>query len=175
MKKIILINGGTKSGKSKFAEYLAKKHKKIVYVALSEDRPDDILWNKKVQAHKKRRPEHWLTIETNNFLKVLKEEREILLVDSIGGFVTCNLSKNNDEWNHLLLSLIKEIKKYKNEIIIVCEQVGYGLVSEYEIGNKFIERMGEVLQEITLISNENWLTINGKVIRLDTLFIDLEE
>ena len=32
---IVFITGGTKSGKSEFAEYLAKKLKKLLYVALS--------------------------------------------------------------------------------------------------------------------------------------------
>ena len=32
---IILITGGTKSGKSEFAEHLAKEVKKLSYVALS--------------------------------------------------------------------------------------------------------------------------------------------
>ena len=33
---IVFITGGTKSGKSEFAEYLAKEVKKLSYVALSE-------------------------------------------------------------------------------------------------------------------------------------------
>ena len=36
LSQIILITGGTKSGKSEFAEYLAKEEKKLSYVALSE-------------------------------------------------------------------------------------------------------------------------------------------
>ena len=38
---IVFITGGTKSGKSEFAEHLAKKVKKISYVALSENKLDD--------------------------------------------------------------------------------------------------------------------------------------
>jgi len=34
---IVLITGGTKSGKSEFAEHLAKEVKKLSYVALSEN------------------------------------------------------------------------------------------------------------------------------------------
>ena len=39
---IIFITGGTKSGKSEFAEYLGKKIKKLTYIALSDSRPEDI-------------------------------------------------------------------------------------------------------------------------------------
>ena len=36
LSKIIFITGGTKSGKSEFAEYLGRKIGKITYIALSE-------------------------------------------------------------------------------------------------------------------------------------------
>ena len=44
---IIFITGGTKSGKSEFAEYLGKKIKKLTYIALSDSRPEDFNWQKK--------------------------------------------------------------------------------------------------------------------------------
>ena len=52
---IIFISGGTKSGKSEFAEHLAKEVKNLSYVALSET----ILMTKigkKINSHRKRRP-----------------------------------------------------------------------------------------------------------------------
>ena len=56
---IIFITGGTKSGKSEFAEYLGKKISKVTYIALSESRPEDINWQKKIINHRKRRPKEW--------------------------------------------------------------------------------------------------------------------
>ena len=41
---IIFVTGGTKSGKSEFAEYLAKEVKKLSYVALSKNNIDDKQW-----------------------------------------------------------------------------------------------------------------------------------
>ena len=38
---IIFVTGGTKSGKSEFAEYLAKKVDNLTYIALSEIREND--------------------------------------------------------------------------------------------------------------------------------------
>ena len=42
-----------------------------------------------------------------------------------------------------------------------------------KIGNIFIERIGEVLKDITNISKDNWLTINGKAIKLDDIYCDI--
>ena len=69
--------------------------------------------------------------------------------------------------------LNKCLIEYKSDIIIVGEQVGWGLVSEYKIGNIFTERLGQVLKDITLIASSNWLTINGKAIKLDDIYFDI--
>ena len=173
MGNITLVSGGTKSGKSEFAEYLAKSLKSITYVALSEIRTEDIHWQKKIKAHKSRRPKDWKLIESNDLLFILKNQENALLIDSIGGFVSKELNQNDQEWKESLEKLILSLKNYNNNLIIVGEQVGWGLVSEYEIGNKFAERLGNVLQEITKISKNNWLTINGRAISLDNISIDV--
>ena len=41
---IIFITGGTKSGKSEFAEHLAKEYKNLSYLALSENNNNDKEW-----------------------------------------------------------------------------------------------------------------------------------
>ena len=160
MKNIILITGGTKSGKSEFAEYLAKKYLKIKYIALSQVDLEDNNWKNKIKRHQIRRPSYWKTLETVDIVNVLKNENDVLLVDSIGGYVTDNLSKDDKSWKKNIQIFLKALNNYKRDVIIVGEQVGWGLVSEYEIGNKFTERLGEILNEITKIANENLLEHN---------------
>ena len=173
-KNIILISGGTKSGKSEFAENIAKNYSKLTYIALSEKRSDDKDWQIKISKHKRRRPIRWNLIETEDLFSVLDNEDNVLLIDSIGGFVTCQLNKNDIEWEKICKLLIQKFLNFKKDIILVSEQTGWGLVSEYKIGNIFIERLGYLLKEITKIANQNWLTINGKAINLDNLFSDID-
>ena len=173
MNQIILVSGGVKSGKSEFAEYLASKEKKVTYIALSEDRPTDILWKKKIKAHQSRRPKSWKLIETENLIPIIKDDIGVLLIDSLGGFIVKNLKKTNEDWKNCLNKLLYYLGSYGSKIIIVGEQTGWGLVSEYEIGNLYTDRLGVTLKEITKISKENWLTINGKAIKLDNLFFEI--
>ena len=84
---IIFITGGTKSGKSEFAEHLAKDAKTLSYVALSHNNIDDKEWQDKINLHRKRRPKDWESIETTDLLNTLRQEDGPLLIDSIGGFV----------------------------------------------------------------------------------------
>ncbi len=173
MSHIILVSGGVKSGKSEFAEYLATKEKNITYIALSENRPHDKLWKDKILVHQLRRPKSWKLIETENLFPIIKVDNGALLIDSLGGFVVYSLKKKEQVWNSYLNNLLDCLSSYKSKIIIVAEQTGWGLVSEYEIGNIFTERLGICLKEITKISKENWLTINGKAIKLDNMFFEI--
>jgi len=173
MSHIILVSGGVKSGKSEFAEYLASKEKKVTYVALSETRDNDKQWNEKIIIHQSRRPKNWKLIETDNLLPIIKTDNGVLLIDSLGGFIVNTLKDGENEWKICLNNLLHYLTTYKSKIIIVSEQTGWGLVSEYEIGNLFTDRLGISLKEITKISKENWLTINGKAIKLDNMFFKL--
>ncbi len=170
---ITLITGAIKSGKSEFAEKKALCYDKITYLALSKAYPKDEDWQNKIKVHKSRRPLNREVIENDDLFHVFKKVYGPLLIDSIGGFVVKYIDINSKEWKNKLTLLKSHLKDYKSDIIIVGEQVGWGLVSEYKIGNLFTERMGEVLRDITNISNDNWLTINGKAIKLDNIFFDI--
>ena len=170
---IIFITGGTKSGKSEFAEYLAKEVKNLSYVALSKNNPDDKEWQEKINLHRKRRPKDWILIETTDLLNILNKEEGPLLIDSIGGFIMENIKIEHKEWLIKMHSLIGLLKKRKNITFIVGEQVGWSLVSEYKIGNTYIERIGELQKRLTKISNDNWLAINGRAIKIDEVSIEI--
>ena len=170
---IIFITGGTKSGKSEFAEHLAKDAKKLTYVALSVNNTNDIEWQKKINIHQKRRPKNWILIETTDLLNTLSKEDGPLLIDSIGGFVMESIDRENKEWLTKMHSLIFLLKERRSLTFIVGEQVGWSLVSEYKIGNTYIERIGELQKRITKISKDNWLAINGRAIKIDDISLEI--
>ena len=173
LSNIIFVTGGTKSGKSEFAEHLAKEVKELSYVALSENNIEDKEWQKKINLHQKRRPKDWKLIETTDLLNTLSKEDGPLLIDSIGGFVMESIEKENREWSIKMHSLITLLNKRKSITFIVGEQVGWSLVSEYKIGNTYIERIGELQKRITKISKDNWLAINGRAIKIDEISIEI--
>ena len=173
LSNIIFITGGTKSGKSEFAEHLAKEAKTLSYVALSHNNIDDKEWQDKINLHRKRRPKDWKLIETTDLLTTLRKEGGPLLIDSIGGFVMESIDKEHKEWSTKLHSLINLLINRKSITFIVGEQVGWSLVSEYKIGNIYIERIGEVQKRITKISKDNWLAINGRAIKIDEISLEI--
>jgi adenosylcobinamide kinase/adenosylcobinamide-phosphate guanylyltransferase len=61
-KKFVLILGGARSGKSSFAQSLAKRlGKKVLFVATGE--PLDEEMTSRIEEHKRRRPKNWRTLE----------------------------------------------------------------------------------------------------------------
>ena len=119
MHKVILISGGRKSGKSQFAENIAKKCNKLTFIALSELRPDDEDWQERITNHRLRRPNHWDTIETDDLIKALKNEKNAILIDSIGGFVVKNLSMENNKWDKQILDILRYLNIYYLKLKIV--------------------------------------------------------
>ena len=170
---IIFITGGAKSGKSEFAEYLARNAKNLSYVALSENKLEDKEWQEKINLHRERRPKDWKLIETTNLLNTLSHQDGPLLIDSIGGYVMESIEKGNEEWSIKMHSLISILIQRKSITFIVGEQVGWSLVSEFKIGNIYIERIGELQKRITKIATENWLAINGRAIKIDEISLEI--
>ena len=84
-----------------------------------------------------------------------------------------SIDKEYKEWSTKVHSLINLLKKRKSKTFIVGEQVGWSLVSEYKIGNTYIERIGELQKRITKISKDNWLAINGRGIKIDEISIEI--
>ena len=169
LSKIIFITGGTKSGKSEFAEYLGRQVPKITYIALSEIRSKDSNWQKKILKHRKRRPKDWKLVESSNLISVLKNEKGPIIIDSIGGFIMESINNKDNEWEEKTNLMLDLLKSRTTLTLIVGEQVGWSLVSEYEIGNKYIERLGEIQKKLARIAHENWLTLNGSAIKLDNI------
>ena len=84
-----------------------------------------------------------------------------------------NIGKEHKEWSTKMNSLINLLMKRNCITFIVGEQVGWSLVSEYKIGNTYIERIGELQKRITKISKDNWLAINGRAIKIDEISIKI--
>ncbi|MEK7699712.1 MAG: bifunctional adenosylcobinamide kinase/adenosylcobinamide-phosphate guanylyltransferase [Planctomycetota bacterium] len=90
MAKITLVLGGARSGKSVFAEDLAKKFHNVVYIATAEVKDDEM--RERVRAHRTRRPHHWKTIESpfqvDRAVADLNGKADIVFIDCITLYIT---------------------------------------------------------------------------------------
>ena len=169
---IITITGPTKSGKSQLAEFLINKQESITYIATSKPRENDPEWKRRIELHKKRRPNSWKTIEyPSDICKAIEsiEPYESILLDSLGGLVEQYLLKSNVEWNTLENTFINCLIKSNSGIIVVCEEIGWGIVPATKIGHVFRERHTNLCSLLNSHSSKKWLAINGTAIELDKI------
>ncbi|MHB1418566.1 MAG: bifunctional adenosylcobinamide kinase/adenosylcobinamide-phosphate guanylyltransferase, partial [Bacillota bacterium] len=84
--KLLLVLGGSRSGKSEFAEQLAGGLGKTV-TYLATGLPVDNEMDQRIARHRQRRPQHWLTVEEpvemTSVLGRLDQGGGVLLVDCL--------------------------------------------------------------------------------------------
>lgn len=179
MGKLILITGGARSGKSSYAEQLAKKlDEDILYIATSI--PFDEEMKLRVEKHKEQRPFNWATLEEyKNFDKVLENKlkgKKGILLDCITNMVTnlllekckCEDNITKDEILQVELyvqteldKLIKIIQNSNGTFFIVTNEVGMGLVPEYPLSRLFRDVAGKANQTLAEAAEEVYFCVSG--------------
>ena len=127
---ITLVVGGAKSGKSMFAQNLAKalenKNGKLYYVATMN--PYDLEDLKRIENHLKEREGYGFntieeTLDMKKVAKVLSKE-DTILIDSITSLVTNSMFKGKDfikEVNKEIVDGVLEIIKSVNNVVLVSD------------------------------------------------------
>ena len=169
---VILISGATRSGKSTWAERMYSKEESVFYIATSSRSEDDTDWQERILRHKLRRPTSWQTIESENnltrHLYAIPPSSNIL-IDSLGGYVARNINTSNNYWEDSTNTFLEFISNYVGNIIIVSEEVGWGVSPTTKIGNLFRDRLGILSQQVQNISSESWLVVHGIAININLI------
>jgi adenosylcobinamide kinase / adenosylcobinamide-phosphate guanylyltransferase len=165
MKKIIFITGAVRSGKSSFSVEIAKKSKKQV-IFLATCKPSDGEMKIRVKKHQQNRPSNWQTIEENlDISSVFKntDSKNIILIDCITLWISNLLLyglKEKDIFKKVE-NFITTIKETDSSIIIVSNEVGWGIVPENKLARTFRDIIGITHQKISQASNEVFLMVSG--------------
>lgn len=173
MKKIILITGGQRSGKSAFAERLAltlSDHP--VYIATAH------IWDEefkhRVDIHKKRRGCQWTNIEEERFLGDIHIYNKVALIDCITLWCTnfyFDASEESDSQDiEKVLERVKhEFDKFTDQdatFIFVTNEIGSGGVSDNAIQRRFTDLLGWMNQYVASKADEVYLTVSGIPVKI---------
>lgn len=164
-KKLELVLGGARSGKSRYAEQQAKDSAcEVLYVATATIYDQEM--QSRVQRHKEDRPEHWQTIEEAlslaEVLKANAAEGRCMLVDCLTLWVT-NLLMLEDEqrFNAEKQALFDILPTLPGRIILVSNEVGHGIVPMGELSRRFVDESGWLHQKIAEIADHVTLVVAG--------------
>ena len=170
--RLILVSGPARSGKSRWAEHLLQHHPVVTYIATAATRPDDPDWQKRLEVHRQRRPDHWSLAECGadlvNVIDNLAPGQSVL-IDALGGFVAHHLDLSASEWDHLCERLIASIRSSHCIFVLVIEETGWGVVPPTSIGGLFRDRLGSLAQALDRVANAAWLVLQGRALDLHAL------
>lgn len=159
MNKFILIVGGARSGKSRYAEELAKGlGKKVAFIATACALDKEM--RQRIKLHKLSRPRRWKVIEEGKdpggILLKLKGKYEVVLIDCLALLISNLLQDNltDKEIETKTKRLVRAILKNKFAAILVSNDVGGGIVPGNPLARRFRDVLGLANQMMAEKANE---------------------
>jgi adenosylcobinamide kinase / adenosylcobinamide-phosphate guanylyltransferase len=162
---ITLVIGGARSGKSAIAEDLARRTgATITYLATSAVEPGDDSMATRISAHRNRRPEAWATVEVggDDIPRAVRVAAGMVLLDSLTAWVAAAPDFAVD-----VASLCDALVDTKADVVLVTDEVGFGVSPSTTAGNDFRDALGLVNSAVAEAADEVLLVIAGRVLRLD--------
>ena len=167
MKKIILITGGARSGKSRYAEELALSlSPNPVYVATAHVWDDE--FRERVEKHQERRGPEWTNIEEEKQLGNHDLTGRVAVIDCVTLWCT-NYFFQMQEVDTALEALKAEFDKFTDHdatYIFVTNEIGMGGVSENVVQRKFTDLQGWMNQYVASKADEVILMVSGIAVKV---------
>ena len=161
-RKIILITGGQRSGKSREAERLALSlSEHPVYVATAHIWDDE--FRERVHKHQERRGPQWTNIEEEKYLSKHDLTERVVVVDCVTLWLT-NFFFETSDVDQTLETVKDEFDRFTTHdatYIFVTNEIGSGGVSDNAIQRKFTDLEGWMNQYIASKADEVILMVSG--------------
>ncbi len=155
--QLIVILGGARSGKSKYAQELVMgRGGKVLFVATATASDNEM--RKRIAEHQSKRPSDWLTLEApthvGEAISAALPADWILLdcVTLLAGNILLSLndSSNPEDFQDRLMAEIEDlmlvITRSQASVVIVSNEVGLGLVPPYPLGRVYRDGLGRANQ-----------------------------
>lgn len=176
-KRLTLILGGARSGKSAYAEaYCKQRGEAVLFVATATAMDEEM--ELRIANHRASRPEHWLTLEAP--IQVGQAIRSVpptplVLLDCLTLLATNVLlglpeGVQEREYQRALDeevdALLAAYAAHPGEWLIVSNEVGMGLVPPYPLGRLFRDGLGRANQRLAAAADSVLLMVAGIPMRV---------
>ena len=167
MKRIILITGGQRSGKSRQAEELALSlSEQPVYLATAHIWDDE--FRERVNIHQQRRGPQWTTIEEERWLSRHDVSGRVVVIDCVTLWLT-NFFTETSDVQQTLETAKAEFDRFTAQeatFIFVTNEIGSGGVSDNALQRRFTDLEGWMNQYIAQQADEVVLMVSGIPVRI---------
>jgi adenosylcobinamide kinase / adenosylcobinamide-phosphate guanylyltransferase len=167
-RKIVLVLGGARSGKSAFAEGLVDASgMSKVYVATGQ--AFDREMSDRIDVHRARRGTDWDNVEDpfdlSGVLGKVAAPDKAVLIDCLTLWVTNLMMEDRDVLaeSNLLTGLLPELSGL---IVLVSSEVGMGIVPDNYMARAFRDHAGKLHQQIGAIADEVYFVAAGLPLKM---------
>ncbi len=177
-RRLILLLGGARAGKSAYAMRLAQDGERasgdgVCFIATAQGLDEDM--TARIARHRAERPTHWRTIEEPCQIDEALRQASgagIVVVDCLTLFVSNWLMRHEDEHEceqfvrRITRNVLALARTQQQTIICVSNEVGLGVVPDTSLGRVFRDLLGRVNQEFAAAADEVYLLIAGLPLQL---------
>jgi adenosyl cobinamide kinase/adenosyl cobinamide phosphate guanylyltransferase len=159
---ILVVLGGTRSGKSEVAERIAAElDGPVTYVAAAVAGEDPDL-AARIAAHRARRPASWTTVEGPADLPALLSALDgTVLVESTGSWIAAQPDLDAD-----VDGLCRAATTRRGDTVFVGEEVGLSVHPPTEVGRRFVDAVGVCNRRLADVADRVLLVVAGRSIEL---------
>ncbi len=181
-KRLALVLGGARSGKSDFAQALALKRAggDVLFVATAEALDDEM--RARIALHRAARDLRWRTLEAPRRVAqalATAPHAKGVLIDCLtvwtSNILLASEPTAEQELARELNDLFEWYQASNTELIIVSNEVGMGLVPEYELGRAYRDLLGTANQQVAANADEVFWLCAGIPLELKARAVRLEE
>ena len=171
MMELILVTGGVRSGKSRWAqnEALARGGDQVTVIATAEPVDDEM--RDRIDAHRRNRPAAWRTIEAPERAgaAILAAETDTVLLDCVtvlAGMAIGRAAADSEE--AALRAMAAEVDGILQArdtrpglLIVVTNEVGWGVHPPTALGRWFQDGLGAANQQMGAAADQVMLMVSG--------------
>lgn len=163
MKKITLVTGGQRSGKSSYAQKLAVSlSTNPIYLATSA------VWDEehrqRIERHKADRGNEWTNVEELKELQNITVEGRVVVIDCVTLWSTNFFTDFEGDTQQSLEAIISRFDQFVQQdayFIFVTNEIGLGGISANDLQRRFTDLIGWVNQYIASKSDEVILMVSS--------------
>ncbi len=170
-KRMIFITGGARSGKSRFAEELARQFSgPKAYLATAQALDEEMA--ERIRRHRENRPADWQTLEepiqVAEGIQKQAERYQLILLDCLTLWVSNLMMAGWDEAKILEEGdrLLEACRQAKCSLILVGNEVGMGIVPENAQARLFRDLSGFIQQNTARESDEVYFMVSGLPVKI---------
>jgi len=182
-----LVTGPVRSGKSRFAESLARASgAAVTYIATARVDASDAEWSARLAQHAASRPAGWRVVETARpgaprlaDLAHAGRAHETLLVESLGTWLADRMASHAGAGDPAavdaaaveaeMTQAVDALLATPAHAIVVGEEVGWGVVPPYASGRLFRDVLGRAHQRFAARASAAYLVVAGFAIDLNAI------